>query len=318
MIDNLRFRRPDLLPRSDVLVVDDPAPVGRSLNVDHHVGNRTPAAYAALTTAGMVRRLVADGARSGDFRAVTIRHFDTDGALGIWTLGEPTRAREHGDVIDAASRYGDFYEADLESASGRHGVKVSITLQEHLVQHLGVKRPRSNVATLFTEACRLLPILLQDASAFEQCWRPAFEQLETDTAYVRGIVGEGSLDPVAVVDNPFGRPLALGALATATAASIAVEASPQGYRITLRPRHAWGYAEGFVGSVACRDLMPLRRRLALEEGRRRGAARWRGIAFDEGLWVLTTTGPSAVPVETVAAHAQQLLDSRCPGDEGET
>lgn len=84
---------------------------GASLDLTHWQGNRTPLAFKADTSTEIALKFVAAPESARWAGAVVVNnHFDTDGALSVWTLLDPEQAQENRELLVAAAEAGDFDE----------------------------------------------------------------------------------------------------------------------------------------------------------------------------------------------------------------
>jgi len=289
------------------IVVDDPAPWSRALNLDHHVGARTPPAWRGDVSTAVVLAALDAGLDPAEYRCAAIRHFDTDGCLAVWALTHPREALAQRDLLLAAARYGDFYEAG-DDAGARNAVALSCYLQEHLFEAHARER-RAPLRDLFAHALEQLPRVLRDPGCVEAAWREHVERFEEDRAALASRP-RGAASRVRVVE--LAREPSLGALVSSFDAPVLVwtvpEAGGRQYGALLRPRYGWGYASEAVGDVLLRDLRPACARLQTRERARGGRARWYPETFDRTVWRLRTHGaPSALPPEVVHDELEALL-----------
>ena len=101
--------------------------VENSIHFSHWEGNRTPAEVKADTSTEIALNLVASpnrAALTNGIELVTNNHFDTDGALSVWTVLTGERALPYRDLLIAAAEAGDFSEHSSDD-----GVRVSIAIQ---------------------------------------------------------------------------------------------------------------------------------------------------------------------------------------------
>ncbi|HEX7331778.1 MAG TPA: DUF6687 family protein [Pyrinomonadaceae bacterium] len=101
--------------------------VDNSIHFSHWEGNRTPAEVKADTSTEIALNLVASpnrAALTNGIELVTNNHFDTDGALSVWTVLTGERALAYRDLLIAAAEAGDFSEHSSDD-----GVRVSIVIQ---------------------------------------------------------------------------------------------------------------------------------------------------------------------------------------------
>jgi hypothetical protein len=107
------------------LSVDGTVP--NSIHFSHWQGNTTPAEVKADTSTEIALNLVASpnrAALTNNIDLVVNNHFDTDGALSVWTMLHGERALEFRDLLVAAAESGDFSEHSSDD-----GMKVSIAIQ---------------------------------------------------------------------------------------------------------------------------------------------------------------------------------------------
>lgn len=84
---------------------------GAGLDLTHWQGNRTPQAFKADTSTEIALKFIASTEADAWAGAVVVNnHFDTDGALSIWTLLEPDLALGRRELLVAAAEAGDFDE----------------------------------------------------------------------------------------------------------------------------------------------------------------------------------------------------------------
>src|SRR5215216_4398503 len=101
--------------------------VENSIHFSHWEGNRTPPEVKADTSTEIALNLIASpnrAALTNGIELVTNNHFDTDGALSVWTVLTGERALAYRDLLIAAAEAGDFSEH-----SSDEGVRVSIAIQ---------------------------------------------------------------------------------------------------------------------------------------------------------------------------------------------
>jgi len=101
--------------------------VDNSIHFSHWEGNTTPAELKADTSTEIALNLVASpnrAALTNGIDLVTNNHFDTDGALSVWTVLNGERALAHRDLLISAAEAGDFSEYSSDD-----GVRVSIAIQ---------------------------------------------------------------------------------------------------------------------------------------------------------------------------------------------
>jgi hypothetical protein len=101
--------------------------VDNSIHFSHWEGNRTSVEVKADTSTEIALNLVASPNRealTNGIELVTNNHFDTDGALSVWTVLNGERALPYRDLLIAAAEAGDFSEHSSDD-----GVRVSIAIQ---------------------------------------------------------------------------------------------------------------------------------------------------------------------------------------------
>ncbi len=107
------------------LSVDGTVP--NSIHFSHWAGNTTPTEVKADTSTEIALNLVASpnyATLTQNIELVTNNHFDTDGALSVWTVLNGERALAYRDLLIAAAEAGDFSEHSSDD-----GVRVSIVIQ---------------------------------------------------------------------------------------------------------------------------------------------------------------------------------------------
>lgn len=81
---------------------------GTDLELSHWIPNRTPPAFKADTSTGIVLNALAAGA-TADVDLVVNNHVDTDGALSLFVLCHPALALAHRTTLEQAAAMGDFH-----------------------------------------------------------------------------------------------------------------------------------------------------------------------------------------------------------------
>lgn len=162
------------------LVVDGVA--GKTLNLSHWPGNRTPQRYRADTTTEMALRLAADPQRE-DFlhpvRIVSNNHFDTDGLLSVWAVMNPDEALRHRRFLVDAARAGDFgtftsadaVKFDLMVTAFEEPKRSPIAAL--LLQHGEEERSR----LVYEELLGRLPNLFYQSDSYRRLWEDEFESI---------------------------------------------------------------------------------------------------------------------------------------------
>jgi hypothetical protein len=101
--------------------------VDNSIHFSHWEGNTTPTELKADTSTEIALNLVASPNRAAltqNIELVTNNHFDTDGALSVWTVLTGERVLAYRDLLIAAAEAGDFSEHSSDD-----GVRISIAIQ---------------------------------------------------------------------------------------------------------------------------------------------------------------------------------------------
>jgi hypothetical protein len=295
------------------IVVDDVCWTRCALNLDHHVGHRTPAGWKGEVATEVVMNALGSGLVPHSYRWASIRHYDTDGCLALWSLLNPHLSRDHSDALIAAARYGDFYEAERTGA-GLRAVALSSFLQEELPGQ-SERNGNSSKHDLFSYAFDRIGPLLENADRLASVSAAYLRTFENDCEWLerneRAITDAG---PVAIIEGD--RELSLGALASCRPNAVVLTArrdaacSQWNYDIILRPRFSWGYAADAVGEVPLRDLGPARRALDRRERTAGGRARWYSSRYDHTAWRLKTTlSLSVLQPETVSSELGSLFQS---------
>ena len=107
------------------LSVDGTVP--NSIHFSHWQGNNTPAEVKADTSTEIALNLVASPNRAeltNGLDLIVNNHFDTDGALSVWTVLNGERSLQFRALLVSAAEAGDFSEHTSDD-----GVKVSIAIQ---------------------------------------------------------------------------------------------------------------------------------------------------------------------------------------------
>ncbi len=148
---------------------------GAELDLSHWAKNRTPEAYRADTSTEIALRFVASpDAKLVRQKLVVNNHFDTDGALAIWTLLEPEAALARREVLIAAAEAGDFQEWPKD----RRGI-----LLDAAIQALG-NEGKSDLSA-YRRVLGQLPRLIDDLPQRRELWAPVVQRLELDLKRVQ-------------------------------------------------------------------------------------------------------------------------------------
>ena len=293
--------RPVPAPDGTILV-DDCSGHGAALNIDHHVGNATPACYAIGTTATeRVITALGQGLDPNDYRSVMIRHYDADGVLAAWTLLNPELALQHSGMLIFMAQLGDFLEGHWDTVEGEAALNGAIELQDALFARTR-RRIRdwlsADVLTrrLHRQGMQLIPGILagdppstEAAAIADRCHRTR------DVLTVQVTTKMGALLQVS-------RDVPLYAVLAASCRPILVLHEPDShgehhYSLILRPRFGWGYSDDAVGRPAVRDLALLWKLLRDAERRCANKTRWRAHRYDGSIWRLDTLGGSRLAAE---------------------
>jgi uncharacterized protein DUF6687 len=170
--------------------------VSNSIHFSHWQGNTTPAEVKADTSTEIALNLVASPNRAALTQGIDLvvnNHFDTDGALSVWTVLNGERALEFRDLLVSAAETGDFSEHSSDD-----GVKVSIAIQG-ADQAMPNNIPGSPLAGMvageaFDDDERAYELvlpeierLLSDVNAYEPLWREGWRSVaEALESFARG------------------------------------------------------------------------------------------------------------------------------------
>lgn len=223
---NLQFRsfHPDLDPTSTVMI-DGHAPGFRMIS--HWPGNGTPEALKHdLTTGSAFLYQEMSDARQrdliGDFSVITNNHYDTDGALSLFTFLQPDVAFRHRDLILRTARAGDF-----AVWGGSDALALELAIMSDLGPFLPFTTPPfdderlGNLSSLYIRTFDRLEARLEKPFALDDDSMQRFAQVQTDIDRIEA--GQGFAvtkypeDDLAVIetDRPitvFGLRLAAGNL----------------------------------------------------------------------------------------------------------
>jgi hypothetical protein len=286
------------------VVIDDVAGWGGAMNLDHHVGNRTPPEFKAPLATNIVLNAIRAGELPSSFKWVTIRHFDTDGCLATWCALNPSHALERSEFLSQAAAWGDFYEGEYDSGSGRCAFGLSMLLQETLPRSFSVGK----TLDLLKRGHSLVSSIVDLPENYNGHWREVTQQFEADRA---AIVARPPMrvGHVSVVESD--RQLSLASILACDKAPVFVliklrKSRAYDYDIFVRPRFGWRYCPTCIGPVPISDLSQLRRRLARIEGKVSNRSKWRSVSFDgNNVWWVGTAVPSILAPSTVVDAANQ-------------
>lgn len=169
----------DGLKGTNAVSVDGIVP-GEGLHLSHWKGNRTPASLKADTSTEIALRFVSSPDRlelAGGADIATNNHFDTDGALSVWTVVTGARAIEHAARLTGAAEAGDF-----SAHADRDALKVSLAIQgdgdgSPLASHVG-GGPITDDAECYRLALPVIGDLLARPDRFEALWRAGLEDID--------------------------------------------------------------------------------------------------------------------------------------------
>ncbi len=173
----MRFILVDPVRAERVLVsIDGIAP--RGPNFSHRVGNRTPDDYRADTAAGVIDRLLDDGAARdrlvADYGTLAATQYTPAAVLAVHLFLDGHAAVEDRDLILEAATAADYGCLNTEDA-----VRVALTLQSWAEQPprelrtalRSVHQPLAREQICFEYALRHLPHLLAEPAIQPECWR---------------------------------------------------------------------------------------------------------------------------------------------------
>jgi hypothetical protein len=160
--------------------------VGNSIHFSHWDGNETPSEVKADTSTEIALNLVGSPnykTLTQGIELVTNNHFDTDGALSVWTVLNGERSLELRDLLISAAEAGDFSEFSSED-----GVRASIVIQgsdqaspnNETGSPLAAQIAGKNIDD-DAEAYRLIlpevENVLRNVSEYESLWRTGWEAI---------------------------------------------------------------------------------------------------------------------------------------------
>jgi Family of unknown function (DUF6687) len=207
---DLEFRpfSPTLDP-AEVVMIDGWAPGFRMIS--HWPGNTTPAPLRHDLTTGSAflfldlsvterRELV------GEFSLVTNNHYDTDGALSLFTMLHPDVARKHRDLMIRAARGG-----DLATWCGEDALALELSVMSDLGPFMPFSTPPydserlGNLSRAYERVFGRLGSVLNDPFELRDHWERRFAQVCADVARIErreGIaVSQHPVDDLAVVET---------------------------------------------------------------------------------------------------------------------
>ena len=194
MRPDFRMFGPGLDPM-ETLCVDGRAFGLRCLS--HWPGPPVPSALAHDLTTGMALRWaraseVDRESWLGSFRVLTNDHYDTDGALAMFSILDPPTALAHEDLLLRAAALGDF-----RTWQGEDALAVDLTLWAALGSPDSPLRARLGTTADYSTRAELgyrwmfeqLPSLLQQPFRWSALWRPRFDRILAE----RGRLGAGGI-----------------------------------------------------------------------------------------------------------------------------
>lgn len=159
--------------------------VDKAIHFSHWQGNKTPEPVKADTSTEIVLNVVAAPNRdelTQGIDLVTNNHFDTDGALSVWTMLNGERALPLRDKLIAAAEAGDFCEF-----SSADGVRASIVIQgsDSPTDKSGSPLAQQLAGEAITDEARAYELVLphvEDVIAqtgkYEPLWRESWTRIE--------------------------------------------------------------------------------------------------------------------------------------------
>ena len=162
--------------------------VGNSIHFSHWQGNETPAEVKADTSTEIALNVVASPNRDAltkGIELVTNNHFDTDGALSVWTMLHGERALELRDKLIPAAEAGDFSEFTNETAI-RTSIAIQGSDQPVTADNIGSPLANQLAGGAFDDDARAYELvlpqverLLTRTGEYESLWRGPWQQIET-------------------------------------------------------------------------------------------------------------------------------------------
>lgn len=175
-----------LAGRRHVIVDGAPRP-GTVCTLSHWPRTPTPEVWWHDVSAGIVLRALAGGARVADGAdAVSVDHYDADGVIALALLCVEGLAAEHGELLVAAARAGDF-----DVVTERHPAQVAFALDalsdvEAAAAALDVAPPKGPdadpTAWAASQALSILPALAEDPHRHRALWAPEYGAFEASGA----------------------------------------------------------------------------------------------------------------------------------------
>ena len=184
---------PNLDP-SQVVMIDGYAP--RFRMISHWPGHGTPASLRHDLTTGSAF-LYADLSEPerrdliGEFSVVTNNHYDTDGALSLFTMLRPDIANRHRDLMLRAARSG-----DLAIWGGSDALALDLSITSDLESFMPFSTPPydaqrlGNLSRAYERVFDRMESLLADPFSLQNLWDKRHRQVLVDVARVER--GEGT------------------------------------------------------------------------------------------------------------------------------
>ena len=160
--------------------------VDNAIHFSHWQGNKTPAPVKADTSTEIALNVVAAKNRdelTQGIDLVTNNHFDTDGALSVWTMLNGERALPLREKLIAAAEAGDFCEL-----SSVDGVRASIVIQgsDSPTDKSGSPLAQQLAGEVITDEARAYELVLPhvedvitQTGKYEALWRESWTRIET-------------------------------------------------------------------------------------------------------------------------------------------
>jgi hypothetical protein len=270
---------------------------GASLDLTHWEGNRTPAQFKADTSTEIALKFVASPVAESEWASAVVvnNHFDTDGALSVWTLLHPEAATAQRDLLIAAAEAGDFDEWPAQD----RGLWVDASIR-------ALAADADDDAQSYDVVLPHIAELLSTLDDRRDLWGPEWNQLQVAASRLRSgelhaekHAGIGLMIHRAGMSEAPGPLLARQFLPGAARYLLAFERTEGGFTYRYeRPRYAW--AETVVRpTIAAPDSAAIVKVL--------GSA-W----TDEGLPGMTGIAQTRSPVSTKPLEIVALLRNADP------
>ena len=255
---------PDL-DRATTVMIDGHAPGFRMIS--HWPGHGTPEPLRHDLTTGsafLYAEMSASQRREliGDFSLITNNHYDTDGALSLFTMLRPDVASAHRDLMLRTARLGDF-----AVWGGADALALDLSVMADLRPFLPFTTPPldaeriGNLSALYARTFDRLPGLLADPYGLRHEWADRYDTVLSDIERIEAGVGVSLTklpeDDLAVVESD--RPITIYGLRLAAGDLFRVllvhpGAGGNRYRFCFRGESWWD-----VVSVQPKPRVPLAR-----------------------------------------------------------